>query len=79
MNDPKNSSEGRRNDESMEAQDKVQHPIAHFENPADVVVDAVLTKDEKVRALETLEEFDRRAPGNPSVRIRIEELRRRNR
>ena len=40
----------------MEAQDKVQHPIAHFENPAEVVVDAVLTKDEKVRALETLEQ-----------------------
>lgn len=56
MNDPKNSSEGRRNDEWMEAQDKVQHPIAHFETPAEVVVDSVLTKDEKVRALETMEQ-----------------------
>jgi hypothetical protein len=57
MNDPKNSSDGRRNDEStVEAQEKVQHPIAHFENPAEVVVDTVLTKGEKVRALETMEQ-----------------------
>lgn len=55
MNDPRNS-EGRSNDESKEAQDKVQHPRSHFENPAEIVVDSVLTKDEKVRALETMEQ-----------------------
>lgn len=56
MNDPKNSSEDRRNESTVEAQDKVQHPLAHFENPAEVVVDSVLTKGEKVRALETMEQ-----------------------
>jgi hypothetical protein len=57
MNDPKNSSdEPGHEDSKVEAQDKVEHPLAHFENPADVVVDAGLTKDDKVRALETMEQ-----------------------
>jgi len=38
------------------ARDKIEHPHAHFENPAEVVVDSALMKDDKVRALETLEQ-----------------------
>lgn len=57
MNDPKNPSEEPRNGApGVEAQDKIEHPHAHFENPAEVVVDSALTKDDKVRALETMEQ-----------------------
>src|SRR4051812_2450543 len=38
------------------AQHKVEHPHAHFETPAQVVVDPVLSKDDKVRALEAMEQ-----------------------
>ena len=36
--------------------DKVEHPHAHFEHPAEVVIDPLLSKDEKVRALEGMEQ-----------------------
>lgn len=39
-----------------ETADKVEHPHAHFEHPAEVVIDPLLSKDEKVRALEGMEQ-----------------------
>ncbi len=39
-----------------EVQHKVEQPHAHFGNPAEVVVDAALSKDDKVRALEVMEQ-----------------------
>ena len=41
-------------DQIVEA--KVEHPHAHFANPAEVVVDPDLSKADKVRALESLEQ-----------------------
>jgi hypothetical protein len=35
---------------------KVEHPHAHFANPSEVVVDPELSKADKVRALESLEQ-----------------------
>ena len=35
---------------------KVEHPHAHFANPSEVIVDPELSKAEKVRALESLEQ-----------------------
>ena len=35
---------------------KVERPHAHFEQPGEVVVDHSLTKDEKIHALETMEQ-----------------------
>jgi len=39
-----------------EVQRKVEQPHANFENPAEVVIDPALSKDEKVRALEAMEQ-----------------------
>ena len=39
-----------------EVQHKVEQPHAHFENPAEVVVDPALSKDDKVRALGAMEQ-----------------------
>ena len=39
-----------------EVQQKVEQPHAHFENPAAVVVDPTLSKDDKVRALGAMEQ-----------------------
>ena len=39
-----------------ETDDKVERPYAHFEHPAEVVVDPLLSKGEKVRALEGMEQ-----------------------
>jgi hypothetical protein len=39
-----------------ETVDKVEDPQAHFDHPAEVVIDPVLSKDEKVQALEGLEQ-----------------------
>lgn len=36
--------------------DKVEQPHVHFEHPTEVVTDISLTKDEKLRALEALEQ-----------------------
>jgi hypothetical protein len=38
------------------AQQKVEQPHAHFENPAEVVVDPALSKDDKVKALDAMEQ-----------------------
>jgi hypothetical protein len=35
---------------------KVEHPHAHFANPSEVIIDPELSKLEKVRALESLEQ-----------------------
>jgi len=37
-------------------EDKVEKPHAHFDHPQDVVADRALSKEEKVEALETLEQ-----------------------
>jgi len=37
-------------------QHKVEQPHAHFENPAEVVIDPALSKEDKVRALDALEQ-----------------------
>ena len=42
--------------EAREVQHKVEQPHAHFENPAEVVIDPALSKDDKVRALEAMEQ-----------------------
>ncbi len=36
--------------------DKVEQPHAHFEHPTEIVADTSLSKDEKLRALEALEQ-----------------------
>ena len=62
MNRPLSSSEGPRETapapktQEPETADKVEHPHAHFEHPAEVVIDPLLSKDEKVRALEGMEQ-----------------------
>lgn len=43
-------------DPSAEMPPKVERPHAHFTQPGEVVVDHSLTKDEKVHALETMEQ-----------------------
>ena len=42
--------------ERTEIDAKLQDPSAHFEQPHEVVVDPVLTKDQKAEALEVLEQ-----------------------
>ena len=53
MND---SSRSANNQQGSEAQDKVAHPEAHFDHPAEVVVDPALSKDDKRRALDGMEQ-----------------------
>ena len=36
--------------------DKIEHPQEHFQNPAEVVIDPLLSKDEKLQALEGMEQ-----------------------
>jgi len=57
MNESRNASKGQRNDAATaDAQDKVEHPLSHFENPAEVIADTALTRSEKVQAVETMEQ-----------------------
>ncbi|MCW3474882.1 hypothetical protein [Limobrevibacterium gyesilva] len=42
-----------------ETRTKVEQPHAHFKQPAEVVVDPLLSKDEKVHALEAMEQYAR--------------------
>jgi hypothetical protein len=43
-------------DSNETREDKVEKPHAHFGDPQDVVADPALSKEEKVEALETLEQ-----------------------
>lgn len=42
--------------QASEATDRVEHPHAHYEHPEEVVVDPLLSKEEKLRALEAMEQ-----------------------
>ena len=42
--------------EQAKIDDKVQKPAAHFDQPHEVVVDPSLSKPQKVKALDTLEQ-----------------------
>jgi len=62
VNRPLNSSEEQRETapaaetKDPETEDKVKRPHAHFEHPAEVVIDPLLSKDEKAHALEGMEQ-----------------------
>ena len=56
VDESKRSQESPNEARGDEVQQKVEQPHAHFENPAEVVVDPALSKDNKVRALEAMEQ-----------------------
>ncbi len=67
----KKSSNSATGEQDAEALAKVEHPAEHFDHPAEVVVDPALSKDDKLRALEGMEQDARQlataaAEGMPS-------------